>query len=71
MRFQMAYRSHNIELSLTPTALMLRLQARSVPPIQVRVDAQPATLHAGHTYHFDLTTQAGGRVEEPLPPSAD
>ena len=34
VRLQMVYRSHNIELNLTPTALMLRLQARSVPPIR-------------------------------------
>lgn len=54
LRFQMTYRQHSIELNLTPTALVLRLQARAVPPIQVRVDNQPATLHAGHTYRFDL-----------------
>ena len=52
--FQLNYRGHGISTELTPPTLVLQLQKRSVPPIHVQVDAQAVTLHAGHTYRFDL-----------------
>jgi len=65
LRFRLSYRRHNIALTLTPTVLVLQLQARSVPPIQARVDDRPATLHAGHTYRFDLVASSDTHDGEP------
>ena len=39
--------------------MVLQLQARAVPPIQVCVDDKTTTMHAGHTYRFTLGSSAG------------
>ncbi|HSU35453.1 MAG TPA: HAD-IA family hydrolase [Propionibacteriaceae bacterium] len=54
VEFQLNYRGHGISTELTPSTLVLQLQTRAVPPIHVQVDDQPVTMHAGHTYRFDL-----------------
>ena len=56
VRFQISYRNHGILVDLTPTAMVLQLQARAVPPIRVCVDDKTTTMHAGHTYRFTLGT---------------
>jgi trehalose/maltose hydrolase-like predicted phosphorylase len=59
VRFQISYRNHGILVDLTPTTMVLHLQARAVPPIQVCVDDKTTTMHAGHTYRFTLGSSAG------------
>jgi hypothetical protein len=43
-------------VDLTPTAMVLHLEARAVPPIRVCVDDKATIMHAGHTYRFTLGT---------------
>jgi hypothetical protein len=45
-------------VNVTPTPLTLQLQAGAAPPIEVRVEQESAILHAGHSLHFDLETDA-------------
>jgi trehalose/maltose hydrolase-like predicted phosphorylase len=54
VQFRLNYRGHGIAIELTPSTLELRLQTHAVAPIQVQVDDQAVTMHAGHTYRFDL-----------------
>ena len=54
VRFQMTYRRHGIEVDLTPATLTLKLRPRAAAPIQVRVEEEAVTLHAGRSYQFDL-----------------
>ena len=56
VRFQISYRNHGILVDLTPSTMVLQLQARAVPPIRVCVDDKTTTMHAGHTYRFTLGT---------------
>jgi trehalose/maltose hydrolase-like predicted phosphorylase len=56
VRFQISYRNHGILVDLTPSTMVLQLQARAVPPIRVCVDDKTTTMHADHTYRFTLGT---------------
>jgi trehalose/maltose hydrolase-like predicted phosphorylase/beta-phosphoglucomutase-like phosphatase (HAD superfamily) len=59
--FRIAYRDHSIRVELTADAVGLQLEPGAAAPIQVWVDGQTATLHAGHAYRFDLTHAAAHR----------
>jgi trehalose/maltose hydrolase-like predicted phosphorylase len=52
--FQISYRNHRILVDLTPSTMVLQLQARAVPPIRVCVDDKTTTMHTGRTYRFEL-----------------
>jgi len=54
VQLQLNYRGHGIAVELIPSTMELQLQTRAVSPIQVRVDDQTVTMHAGHKYRFDL-----------------
>jgi hypothetical protein len=54
----MTYRRHGIAVDLTPATLTLKLRPRAAAPIQVRVEDEAATLHAGRSYQFDLRQPA-------------
>jgi hypothetical protein len=41
-----------ILVDLTPSTIVLQLQARAVRPISVSVDVKTPTMHAGRTYRF-------------------
>jgi trehalose/maltose hydrolase-like predicted phosphorylase len=60
VRFQISYRNHGILVDLTPTTMVLHLQARAVPPIRACVDDKTTTMHAGDTYRFTLGTSGSG-----------
>ena len=59
VRFEICYRGHGISVDLTPSTLTLHLQPRTAAPIQVHIEDEEVTLHAGHSYTFDLLTPAG------------
>ncbi len=66
VRFEIGYRGHGISLDLTPSRLTLHLQPRAAGPIQVHVEDDEVTLHAGHSYTFDLPMPAAtGRLPDP------
>ena len=58
VRFEVGYRGHGISVDLTPSRLTLHLQPRAAAPIQVHVEDEEVTLHAGHSYTFDLPMPA-------------
>jgi trehalose/maltose hydrolase-like predicted phosphorylase len=60
VRFDIGYRGHGISLELTRSTLTLHLQPREVAPIQVHVEDAELTLHAGHSYTFDLPAPRPG-----------
>ena len=62
VQFQLTYRGHAISIRLTPSTLTLRLQTRAAPPIQVHVDDQAVSMHAGRTYRFDLRRHSGATI---------
>jgi beta-phosphoglucomutase family hydrolase len=64
LRFQISYRNHSLLVELTPSTMLLESQPRSVPPIQVRVDDQKATLHPGHSYNFTLESSEHSSPDE-------
>ena len=58
VHFEIGYRGHGISVDLTLSTLTLHLQPRAAAPIQVHVEDEELTLHAGHSYTFDLPVPA-------------